>query len=46
MKTDSNPLVFFINLHGGHGGSSGRYDAIRERTRNYAFLMTQLGVTQ
>lgn len=46
LKTDSNPLVFFINLHGGHGGSSGRYDAIRERTRNYAFLLTQLGITQ
>ena len=26
-KTDSNPLYFKINLAGGHGGSSGRYDA-------------------
>ena len=46
LKTDSNPLVFFINMHGGHGGSSGRYDAIRERDRNYAFMLTQLGITQ
>jgi oligopeptidase B len=46
MKTDQNPLVFFINMHGGHGGSSGRYDRIRERDRNYAFLLTQLGITQ
>jgi oligopeptidase B len=45
-KTDKNPLVFFINMHGGHGGSSGRYDRIREADRRYAFLLTQLGITQ
>jgi oligopeptidase B len=46
LKTDQNPLVFFVNMHGGHGGSSGRYDSIRERDRNYAFMLTQLGITQ
>ncbi len=46
LKTDSNPLVFFVNLHGGHGGSSGRFDRIREKTRNYAFMLTELGITQ
>jgi oligopeptidase B len=46
LKTDNNPLVFFVNMHGGHGGSSGRYDRIRERDRNYAFMLTQLGVLQ
>jgi oligopeptidase B len=46
LKTDKNPLVFFVNMHGGHGGSSGRYDSIRERDRNYAFMLTQLGITQ
>jgi oligopeptidase B len=46
LKTDKNPLVFFINMHGGHGGSSGRYDRIRESDRRYAFLLTQLGITQ
>lgn len=46
LKTDNNPLVFFVNMHGGHGGSSGRYDSIRERDRNYAFMLTQLGITQ
>ena len=46
LKTDKNPLVFFINMHGGHGGSSGRYDRIREADRRYAFLLTQLGITQ
>jgi oligopeptidase B len=46
LKTDSNPLVFFINMHGGHGGSSGRYDRIREQDRRYSFMLTQLGITQ
>jgi oligopeptidase B len=46
VKTDKNPLVFFINMHGGHGGSSGRYDRIRESDRRYAFMLTQLGITQ
>jgi oligopeptidase B len=45
-KTDQNPLVFFINLHGGHGGSSGRYDRIRELDQRYAFMLNQLGITQ
>src|SRR4029079_5409588 len=30
LKTDSNPLVFKCNMAGGHGGSSGRYDALKE----------------
>lgn len=46
VKTDQNPLVFFINMHGGHGGSSGRYDRIREADRRYAFMLTELGITQ
>jgi len=46
LKTDQNPLVFFINMHGGHGGSSGRYDRIREADRRYAFMLTELGVME
>lgn len=45
VKQDQNPLVFFINMHGGHGGSSGRYDRVREQDRRYAFMLTQLGIT-
>jgi oligopeptidase B len=41
-KTDSNPLVFKVNMAGGHGGSSGRYDKLREAAFDYAFLLTQL----
>lgn len=43
LKTDANPLLFKVNLDAGHGGSSGRYDALREIAYDYAFLLTQLG---
>jgi oligopeptidase B len=46
LKTDQNPLIFFTNMHGGHGGSSGRYDRIHEVAFNWAFLLTQLGVPE
>jgi oligopeptidase B len=28
----------------GHGGSSGRYDALRETAIDYAFVLTELGL--
>ena len=46
LKTDSNRLLFKINLDAGHGGSSGRYDALREVAFDYAFLLTQLGIAE
>ncbi len=42
VKTDRNPLLFKINMAAGHGGSSGRYDFLREIAFNYAFLLGQL----
>ncbi|HEX8092124.1 MAG TPA: S9 family peptidase [Blastocatellia bacterium] len=46
MKTDKNPLLFKIHLGGGgHGGVSGRYDALRDAAFDYAFILTQVGVT-
>jgi len=44
LKTDDNPLIFRINMAGGHGGSSGRYDRLREAAFEYAFLLWRLGV--
>jgi oligopeptidase B len=44
LKTDKNPLIFTINMSGGHGGSSGRYDRLREMARDYAFILDQLGI--
>jgi oligopeptidase B len=42
LKTDNNPLVFKINMAGGHGGSSGRYDRLRELAFDYAFVFQEL----
>jgi oligopeptidase B len=45
LKTDSNPLVFNINMEpAGHGGKSGRYNRLHETAMEYAFLLWQLGV--
>jgi oligopeptidase B len=45
-KRDRNPLLFKINMAGGHGGHSGRYDRLRETAFDYAFILTQLGIHQ
>jgi oligopeptidase B len=46
LKTDTNPLLFKCNMAAGHGGASGRYDAIRENAFVYAFVLWQLGVME
>ena len=45
MKTDTNPLLLKTNMGAGHGGSSGRYDALRETAFTYAFMLWQMGLT-
>ena len=42
-KTDSNPLYFRINMAGGHGGSSGRYERLKETAFRYAFMLDAVG---
>jgi len=44
LKTDTNPLYIKINMAGGHGGSSGRYDVLRERAFRYAFMLDAVGM--
>lgn len=44
LKTDNNPLVFKTNMAAGHGGSSGRYDYLKEIAFDYAFILSQLGI--
>jgi oligopeptidase B len=44
LKTDSNPLVFKTNMAAGHGGSSGRYDYLKEIAFDYAFVLSQMGL--
>ena len=44
LKTDTNPLLLKCNMDAGHGGASGRYEALREKAYQYAFLLDQMGV--
>ena len=44
VKTDHNPLLLKINMGAGHGGSSGRYDALHEVAFNYAFILSQFAI--
>jgi oligopeptidase B len=44
MKTDQNPLLLKVNFGAGHGGASGRYDALKETAYDYAFMLWQMGV--
>lgn len=43
-STSGRPIVLRINLGAGHGGASGRYDALREVAFQYAFLLDALGL--
>jgi oligopeptidase B len=46
LKTDKNPLILKCNMDAGHGGASGRYEALREKAYELAFILTQLGITK
>jgi oligopeptidase B len=43
-KTDTNPLLFRVNMEAGHGGKSGRFERYRQTAEIYAFMLDQLGV--
>lgn len=40
----SRPVLFDINMTAGHGGASGRFDALRETARTYTFMLQQWGL--
>jgi oligopeptidase B len=44
MKTDQNPLLLKVNMGAGHGGASGRYDALHDVAFDYAFILSQFGI--
>ena len=39
MKTDDNFLFLDTNMDAGHGGASGRFEALKETAKEYAFLL-------
>jgi len=44
LKKDKTPLLFKCNMAGGHGGSSGRYDVLKEAAFRFAFMLDQMGI--
>ena len=38
-RTDDNLLLLHTEMEAGHGGKSGRYEALRETARDWAFLL-------
>ncbi len=46
LKTDSNLLLLKVNMEAGHGGQSGRFQRLRERALQYAFLLELAGTRE
>lgn len=45
LKTDSNPLLLKTKMEpAGHGGASGRYDSLRDRSFEVAWMLWQVGI--
>ncbi len=45
LKTDSNILLLHTDMKVGHGGASGRFNALKDIAVDYAFLLDLEGVT-
>ncbi len=46
LKTDKNVQMLYTNMEAGHGGASGRFKALKDRAREYAFLFALEGITK
>ena len=44
LKTDKNQLFLDTNMEAGHGGASGRFEAIKEITKEFSFLLDLEGI--
>ena len=46
LKTGNNKLYLYTNMSTGHGGSSGRFQRIKEVARDYAFFLDLEGIKE
>ena len=46
MKIDTNQLLLHTNMEAGHGGASGRFQALKEIALDYAFMLNLVGERQ
>ncbi|HPE82523.1 MAG TPA: S9 family peptidase [Aequorivita sp.] len=46
LKTDNNILLLQTNMDAGHGGASGRFEALKEVAMDYAFLLDLEGIKE
>ncbi|MCD2259034.1 S9 family peptidase [Psychroserpens luteolus] len=44
-KQDTNKLYLVTNMEAGHGGASGRFEALKEDAQEFAFLLDLEGIT-
>ncbi|KAA1246139.1 S9 family peptidase [Aquimarina sp. RZ0] len=44
LKLDTNLLLLHTNMDAGHGGASGRFEALKEVAEEYAFLLDLEGI--
>lgn len=46
LKIDKNILLMHIDMEAGHGGASGRFDALKDTARDYSFVIDLEGRTK
>lgn len=47
LSTDTNPILLKMKMDpAGHGGASGRYDQLRDRAFECAWMLSQVGITK
>ncbi|WP_232829245.1 S9 family peptidase [Aureibaculum luteum] len=45
-KTDDNLLVMHTDMESGHGGASGRFNALKDTARDYGFILEMEGINE
>jgi oligopeptidase B len=43
-NTSANPIILKVNMGAGHGGASGRYDALKDTAFDYTWMLGQWGI--